>query len=163
MLKGVIAQRKASEKKSKRSKRSKSVDHVGTSLNAKPMRVQSMDQVKRPPPVKRSHTASIPRPPPVKGPSPVKGPPPVKLSRPPPVKRTQKAKSFPNRLGVELSPPSPQKYGIIMPNRAHSANSKFRRYTQNDPYPPNKPGTTRRFRRPIKRFVWAEEPDHRNI
>ena len=89
MHKGIIAERKARDKERKtknksekeKERRTKSVNHVGTSLNAirLPSRVQSMDDVKK--------------------------------KRPPPKRRSRKAKSLPPF--VQMSPPSPQRYGKI--------------------------------------------------
>ena len=148
-MKGIIAERKArdKERKNKSEKgRTKSVNHVGTSMNAiiprgvpsrgVPSRVQSMDDVKK--------------------------------KRPPPVKHSRKAKSLPPF--VQMSPPSPQRYGRISPDLKHDKTSMFRKISENEPYPtnlrnpkdpkdPKIPRLTRRFRRMSRRFIWAEEPD----
>jgi len=140
-MKGIIAERKArdKERKNKSEKgRTKSVNHVGTSMNAiiprgVPSRVQSMDDVKK--------------------------------KRPPPVKHSRKAKSLPPF--VQMSPPSPQRYGRISPDLKHDKTSMFREIRENEPYPTNLrnpkdlkiPKLTRRFRRMSRRFIWAEEPD----
>ena len=143
MHKGVIAERKArdKERKNKSEKaRSKSVNHVGTSMNAiklpirLPSRVQSVDDVKK--------------------------------KRPPPKRLSRKAKSLPKPF-VQMSPPSPQRYGKISPDLFHPEGSLFKRYTGKEPYPSNlrNPKLTRMFRRMSRRLIWAEEPefDPRNV
>jgi len=156
-----------------RSKRSQSLNHLaskgvprGLSLNGPlgtPM--NGIKIPKRPPPVR---LGTIVRPAPVKRPStkkaePVKVEPvkvePVKVEplkrMKPPVRRTRKI--------ISLTPPSPQADKSASPNFNYPGrNPLFKRITRNEPYPANRQGT-RRFARMSKRFIWADEPDYRNL
>jgi len=148
MHKGIIAERKARDKERKsknksEKERSKSVNHVGTSMNA----------IKLP----KGPSRGNPRGPPIL-PSRVQSMDDVKKKRPPPKRRSRKAKSMPF---VQMSPPSPQRYGRISPNLFHPEGSLFKRYTGKEPYPSDlrNPNLTRHFKRMSRRFIWAEEPD----
>ena len=149
------------------SRRSKSANYLtskgvprGLSLNGPLGTPMNGVQIpKRPPPArlgtKHALKMPLPRPAPVKRPSPKKVEP-VKKMKPPPVRRTRKS--------ISLSPPSPQSDKSSSPNFNYPGrNPLFKRYTGNEPYPANRPGTTRRFARISKRFIWADEPDYRNI
>jgi len=145
-MKGIIAERKARDKERKsknksEKERSKSLNHVGTSMNAIPPRGPS----KRPrgPPILPSRVQSMDD---------------VKKKRPPPKRHSRKAKSMPF---VQMSPPSPQRYGRISPNLKHDKKSMFREIGENDPRPSDlrNPHLTRRFKGMSRRFIWAQEPD----
>ena len=161
MHKGIIAERKARDKERKsknksekeKERRSKSVNHVGTSMNA----------VRLPKGPSRGNPRGNPRGPlrePPILPSRVQSMDDVKKKRPPPKRLSRKAKSLPIPF-VQMSPPSPQTYGRISPNLFHPEGSLFKRYTGKEPHPSDlrNPNLTRRFRRMSRRFIWAEEPD----
>ena len=166
-MKGIISERKARDKerknknKSEKEKRSKSVNHVGTSMNAiPPPRGPPRVPSKGPPraPSKGPRDPSKGPKGPIKLPSRVQSMDDVKKKRPPPKRHSRKAKSLPF---VQMSPPSPQTYGPLPPDLNHDKKSMFREIGEHDPNPSHLRNShlTPLFKRMSRRFIWAQEPD----
>ncbi len=137
--------------------RHKSVDHVVKrpkpvgKPTAKPDSKPVSKRIGRPLPVKRGTRKNVSEKSSEKpAAKPIVTQPTKLVKRPPPVR---------SRKLAWLTPPSPQSYGSLSPNTEHT-NPLFRKVRSPRPSPKGTP----MFRRPSKRFIWAEEPnDPRNV